>query len=239
MDRPFESPWAELGPGPVGSTVGSPDPFILLSTAPSLAHAHRGRAGRQAGRQAPRSDHHRRRRRRRNPPLPLNPSPPLLAAMEPPASASSSSSPDPTPQDQAPSPAKRSAWKQPAPNGVVDTPAPGPAAMDAKHWPALSEAAKNTKLAPAPAPAPDSSSRPPESSSPSPAASSVSQISSTRCPSVHLLRPAIHRFFYFLLGRGQAQARLGDAPWSPQAGQARRRRGPLPARPPPSWSDHR
>jgi hypothetical protein len=170
-----------------------------------LPHSPTHTEGEQAGRQAPRSDH--RRRRRRNPPLSLNPSP--LAAMEPPAAASSS--PDPTPQDQAPSPAKRSAWKQPTPNGVVDTPAPGPAAMDAKHWPALSEAAKNTKLAPAP----DSSSRPPESLSPSPAASSVSQISSIRFPSVHLLRLAIHRFFYFLLGRGQAQARLGDAPWSP------------------------
>ncbi|WVZ61367.1 hypothetical protein U9M48_011259 [Paspalum notatum var. saurae] len=56
--------------------------------------------------------------------------------MEPPAA-------DPTPQDPSSSPAaKRSPWKQPAPNG--------PAVMDASHWPALSEAAaapKNTKLA--------------------------------------------------------------------------------------------
>ncbi|PAN43917.1 hypothetical protein PAHAL_9G002900 [Panicum hallii] len=67
-------------------------------------------------------------------------------------------SPDPTPPDHpSPSPAKRSAWKHPAPNG--------PAVMDANHWPALSEAAKNTnKLAPSP-----DSTRPPESSSPSPA----------------------------------------------------------------------
>ncbi|CAM0146764.1 unnamed protein product [Urochloa decumbens] len=101
--------------------------------------------------------------------------------MEPPAA---SSSPDPTaPQDCAPSPspAKRSAWKNPAPNGAVDAPAPGPTVMDANHWPALSEAAKNTtKLAPtpAPAPAPDSS-RPPESSSPSPAPSSVTAMANS------------------------------------------------------------
>ncbi|RLN39358.1 uncharacterized protein C2845_PM01G49490 [Panicum miliaceum] len=85
--------------------------------------------------------------------------------MEPPAS--SSSSPDLTPPDQpSPSPAKRSAWKHPAPNG--------PAVMDANHWPALSEAAKNTtKLAPSP-----DSSRPPESSPAPVAASSATPNSS-------------------------------------------------------------